>query len=129
YTNNVVGFRTQSLLHSSGQPDFTANNHYDAWGRLDRMTDGTGTLIVQYTFDDAGNVTQEDHGNGTSTQYLFDANGRLASLINKAPGGAENSRFDYTYDELGRAQTVTTGGQTTTYGYDILNQLTSVALP
>jgi RHS repeat-associated protein len=39
------------------------------------------------------------------------------------------SRFDYTYDALGRTTSLTTLDGTTTYGYDADGQLTSVTLP
>ena len=39
------------------------------------MTDGNGNLIVQYTYDAAGNLIQKDMGNGTSTSYTYDADG------------------------------------------------------
>ena len=40
---------------------------------LTKLTDGNGDLIVQYTYDNAGNLTQTDNGNGTQTVDSYDA--------------------------------------------------------
>ena len=52
--------------------------------------------------------------------------GELLSLINYAPDGSVNSRFDYTYDDLGHVSTMTTLGVTSTYGYDADGQIISI---
>jgi RHS repeat-associated protein len=44
--------------------------------------------------------------------------------VNRAPGGVINSRFDYTYDDLGRRTDMTTLDGRWTYEYDALGQLT-----
>ena len=85
---------------------------------------------VTYAYDPAnGRMTRKDLANGTYTTYAYDAAGRLEHLVNYAPGGAVNSRFDYTFDALGRVKTVAALGGTTTYGYNAAGELTSVALP
>ena len=48
----------------------------------------------------------------------------MTILINFAPGGAVNSRFDYTYDDLGRRSSMITLDGTWTYSYDATGQLT-----
>ena len=45
-------------------------------------------------------VVRQDNANGTYTTYDRDASGKLLHLINYAPGGGINSRFDYTYNLL-----------------------------
>ncbi len=119
------GRRTQSVDQSS----FTVNYVYDAVGRLSALTDGSGARIAAYTYDAAGNLVRKDLGNGTSTTYAYDAAGELLHLVNFAPDGSVNSRFDYTYDALGQVRSLTTLDGTTTYGYDADGQLTSVTLP
>jgi RHS repeat-associated protein len=112
------------------QSGFAVNYHYDPAGRLDFVRGGSGNLIAGYHYDPAGRLDREDKGNGTSTTYQYDAAGRLEHLVNYAPGGVViSSRFDYTYDLLGRRDTMTTLEGTTTYGYDAVGRLTSVALP
>jgi RHS repeat-associated protein len=98
-------------------------------GVLTDATDATGASLVHYEYDQRGNVMSRRLGNGTLTTYDYDEVGRLLHLVNFASGGSVNSRFDYTYDDLGRVTSVTTLDGTTTYGYDLSGQLTSVVLP
>ena len=72
-------------------------------GRLSKLTDGSGNLIVQYTYDAAGNLIQKDKGNGTRTVYTYDGDGDVLSITNYAPDHVTiNSFDDYTYDALGQ---------------------------
>ncbi len=123
FTYNVAGQRTQSV----DQTGFTINYQYDALGRLQRLTDGPNNLIVQYSYDGTGQLIQKDLGNGTRTTYQYDPAGNLLKLVNLAADhGTVNSEYDYTHDALGRVLTMTSGGATTSYGYDADGQLTSI---
>ncbi len=120
------GGRRSSMTDQTG---FTENYQYDAEGQLAGMTDGQGNLVVHYDYDAAGQLVREDMGNGTYTTYAYDLAGNLTSLINFAPGGSVNSRFDYTYNAEGLQTSMTTLQGTTTYGYDAAGELTSADLP
>jgi len=120
YSYDAAGRRTQMV----DQTGFTVNYSYDAVGRLSKLTDGTGALIDQYTYDAAGRLEREDKGNGTYTTYEYDLAGNLLHLVNHAPDGSVNSRFDYTYDALGRRATETTLDGRWTYTYDAIGELT-----
>jgi RHS repeat-associated protein len=120
------GGRRSSMTDQTG---FTVNYQYDAAGRLAGMTDGNGGLVVRYTYNAVGQLVREDMGNGTYTTHAYDAAGDLTSLVNHAPDGSINSRFDYTYDAQGRRTSMTTLDGTTTYGYDAAGELTSAKLP
>ncbi|MGA9378582.1 MAG: RHS repeat-associated core domain-containing protein, partial [Phormidium sp.] len=111
------------------QDGFAVNYSYDVVGRLAGLTDGNGQRIVAYTYDNVGRLSREDNGNGTSTTYGYDAVGQLLNIVNFSPSGEINSRFDYTYDNLGRRTSMTTLEGTFNYGYDVNGQLTSVTLP
>ncbi|HXG10972.1 MAG TPA: hypothetical protein VNK04_14525, partial [Gemmataceae bacterium] len=106
------------------QDGFTVNYLYDTAGRLEFLRDGSGGLIVQYHYDAAGRLQRRTNGNGTFTEYQYDAAGQLEHLINRAPGGAVNSRFDYVYDDLGRRTRMTTLDGVWNYTYDGIGQLT-----
>ncbi len=95
------------------------------------LTDGSGNLIVQYTYNNLGELQEKLNGNGTYTTYAYDAAGNLTSEINYAPDGTTvNSSFTYTYNVLGEVTTMTdAAGNVTTYGYDATGQLTQVTLP
>ena len=66
------------------------------------LTDGNGNPIVTYTYDACRPADPQGQGNGTYTTYEYDLAGNILHLINHAPDGSVNSRFDYTYDSLGR---------------------------
>lgn len=123
---NTVGQRTQSV----DQTGFTVNYVYDALGRLWKLLDGDSGLVVQYTYDATGRLIRKDLGNGTYTTYEYDAAGQLLHLVNHAPqptpeqSGPVNSRFDYTYDALGRVTRVDDSNGRWDYTFDALGQLT-----
>jgi RHS repeat-associated protein len=111
-------------LQMVDQDGFTVNYQYDAAGRLAGLTDGSGAMVVTYAYDAAGRLVREDKGNGTYTTYEYDAAGQILHLMNHAPDGSVNSRFDYTYDELGRRTSMVTLDGTWAYEYDDTGQLT-----
>jgi RHS repeat-associated protein len=125
FTYDAGGRRTKSV----DQDGFTVNYAYDALGRLFKLTDGGGATVVAYSFDEVGRLSRKDLGNGTFTTYDYDPAGQLLNLINHAPSGDINSSFAYTYDAEGRSTSVTTADGMTSYEYDLLGQLTKVALP
>jgi RHS repeat-associated protein len=120
YSYDAGGRRSQMV----DQTGFTVNFSYDAVGRLAKLTDGTGALIDQYTYYDNGSLKREDKGNRTYTTYEYDLAGELLHLVNHAPDGSVNSRFDYTYDDLGNRKTMTTVDGQWTYAYDAIGELT-----
>ncbi len=119
YSYDAAGQRTQMV----DQDGFTVNYAYDSLGRLASLTDGSGNLIVKSTYNMAGLLSRQDNGNGTYTTYNYDLDGDLLDLINFAPDGTVNSRFDYTYDSLGNPITEATLDGTWTYSYDPIGEL------
>jgi RHS repeat-associated protein len=118
------GRRAQSV----DQDGFTVNYLYDAAGRLAGLRDGSNANIVNYTYDAAGQLTRKDNGNGTYTTYKYDLAGQLLHLVNYAPDGTVNSRFDYTYDHLGQRTSMDTIDGKWTYTYDATGQLIHAVL-
>ena len=112
------------------QTGFIANYDYDAVGRLSGLTDANNNLIESYYYDPAGNLASETKGNGTSTNYAYDADGDITQITNLAPDGKTvNSQMTYTYDAVGEVAVMTTGSVTTLYGYDADGELTSASSP
>jgi RHS repeat-associated protein len=120
YQYDAAGRRTQM----SDQTGFTVKYTDDAAGRLAGLTDGSGNPIVTYTYYPNGLLQRKDNGNHTYTTYQYDAAGQLLHLINFAPDNSVSSRFDYTYDALGRAATMTTLDGQWVYTYDAIGELT-----
>jgi RHS repeat-associated protein len=111
------------------QGGFTVKYRYDEVGRLWKLLDGSDNVIVQYTYDPTGRLRRKDNGNRTYTTYDYTETGQVQHLVNYAPNGTVNSRFDYEYDALGRQTAMVTLEGRWTYGYDAIGQLTSVQLP
>jgi RHS repeat-associated protein len=102
---------------------------YDALGRLDRMTNELGQMIVDYDYDTAGRLSRKTLGNGVFTTYTYNQSGQVTQLVNSRADSSVLSSFSYTYDASGRRASMTTLAGTETYGYDPLGQLTSVTYP
>ena len=120
YSYDTVGRRTQ-LIDQDGN---TVNYSYDEAGRLAELTNGDSELIVGYTYNERGQVAQEENGNDTSTSYSYDATGQILEIINRASDNSINSRFAYTYDDLGLRVGASTPDGDWTYSYDASGQLT-----
>jgi RHS repeat-associated protein len=119
-----------NITQIKDQTGFTTNYAYDSVGRLSELTDGNDNLIASYSYDPAGNVIGAIKGNGTSTTYQYDADNHVTQLTNLAPGGSSaNSAFTYAYNSLGQITSQTSGGATTSFGYDADGELISVSGP
>jgi RHS repeat-associated protein len=112
-------------IQSVDQTGFTINYSYDDAGRLSKLTDAGSNLIVQYTYDADGNLSQQDNGNGTRTVYTYDADGNALSITHLAPNYTTiNSYDDYAYDSVGNILTDTNQDGQWAYTYDAASQLT-----
>jgi RHS repeat-associated protein len=119
FTYDAGGRRT-SMVDQSG---YTVNYAYTPAGDLSQLTDGSNQPVVTYHYDAARRLQEQDNANGTFTTYEYDAAGNLMHLVNHAPGGAANSRFDYTYDLRGQETSMATLDGSWTYSYDADGQL------
>ncbi|WP_166362084.1 calcium-binding protein [Pseudomonas akapageensis] len=125
YSYDTAGHRTQMV----DQAGHVTHYSYNADGQLAELTDGAGNLIARYSYDNTGHLARGDNGNGTYTSYQYDAAGQLTHLVNFKADGTVNSRFDYSYDVMGRRTDVSTLDGNTHYDYDAIGQLTGVSLP
>ena len=119
YTYDSAGRRIQL----ADQTGYIVNYSYDSLGRLKQLTDTSGANVVLYSYNNLGQLAREDKGNGTYTTYQYDANGNVLHLINFAPNGSVNSRFDYSYNVLNQISKMVTLDGTWTYDYDATGQL------
>jgi RHS repeat-associated protein len=109
---------------------------YDAANRLtSRQFGGTSQtplrLDLTYTNrDQVASITRYSDLSGTtkvgSTSYVYDAVGRLTNLQHKDSTNALLANYTYGYDLASRVTTEKlNGGATTSFAYDVANQLTS----
>ncbi len=127
FSYDAVGNRT-SLTYPDGRV-VTSGYLKNNW--LASTTDPEGR-VTRYIRDGAGNLTRQENPNNTVTIQTFDKANRLLSVENRQAGGANtlNSRFVYTYDDIGQRVTMTAtyawrapAEVTTTYTYDPLRRL------
>lgn len=99
--------------------------------RENGATSGIGVLAT-YTYNNLGQISTINRGNGIGTIYGYDSHGRMTSL---AHGGAANVTFGYSWtpsDQIAdrtvsnSAYNYVTGVGETSYTRDGLNRLTSV---
>ncbi len=123
YLYDAAGRRIQLTDSAGGETRY----EYDSAGRLSKLRDGAEALLAEYLYDEAGRIARLNKGNGTYTTYEYDLAGRLLHLVNHAPNGDPNSRFDYTYDSLGNRASLETLDGKWTYKYDAAGQLVKAA--
>ncbi|AXQ28041.1 LysM peptidoglycan-binding domain-containing protein [Solimonas sp. K1W22B-7] len=122
YTQNgydSVGRLTSSIDRNGIRTTYA----YDAAGRLKTQTvdQGAGTnpittqpylnLLTSYEYDVAGNQTKVTDPRGVVTEKIYDAIGRLTTLV--VDTADKKSATLYTYDGLGNRKTVAEGIQAT----------------
>ncbi|MGQ4469546.1 RHS repeat-associated core domain-containing protein [Streptomyces violaceoruber] len=106
---------------------------YDANGNtMSVTTTGTAGATREYTYNEAtpecggfeGQRCTAKDGNGKVTSFTYDDEGNLIKVKPPAPLGETT----YTYDALGRVETVEDGrGITTVYGYDSRDRVREVS--
>ena len=102
---------------------------YDHLGRLERLLDGSGSLIVEYGYDAAGQIIEEHRGNNTSTTYAYAPTGAVQSIVHIGSNDNVLSRFDYAYNANGNRISESSSKGQTTYRYDSAEQLQWVKSP
>jgi RHS repeat-associated protein len=154
-TGSTLGSANDSLNYDSlgevkqyqaafgGTSLFSVQYTRDDLGRITQKTetiDGA-THTYGYSYDGDGRLTDVKLDGVLTSHYAYDANGnRLSDTV---PGGTVTGTYDdqdrlltygtasYTYTANGdlKSKTDTATGQTTTYTYDALGNLTAVKLP
>ena len=116
YTRDKLGRITTKSETVDGQSN-GYTYEYDTAGRLTGVL-LNGSPISSYTYDLNGNRTGHTNNLGT-TSATYDDQDRLLTYGNKA----------YVYTENGELKTITEGGVTTSYTYDVLGNLMKAVLP
>jgi|GEM_PF-2405064 len=152
YQRDALGHLTRLIDGNNQSTAFT----YDGLGRtltVTRDPDDTARKRVATTYYDALLPTSTVDANGQTKNYLYDPQfrlqeldvighseqnltfihdllGRLTNIDPITPPGDishGNPSIVRNYDVLGRLQTELSNGVTTTYGYDLLGQLTNIS--
>ncbi|MEU1671276.1 DUF6531 domain-containing protein [Streptomyces roseifaciens] len=84
---------------------------------------GRGTVLVQYGYDDAGNLTEVTNSSGKPLRFTYDAEGRITSWTDR-----NGTSYGYAYDADGRVVRTdgTDGFLSGSLSYDAPSRTTTV---
>jgi RHS repeat-associated protein len=102
----------------------TTRYGYDAEGRLDRITDANGDLVIANTYGEDGRVVEQVDGTDARTTFTWDAETQTATMID-ANGGEHRD----VYADFALVERVDPLGAATRYTYDDDFNLTAITDP
>ena len=74
---------------------------YDVRNRIKKVVSGRDELLADYDYDGAGQIKRLSYGNGVQTEYRYQDDGDIASLVTMTEQGQVLLNFDYAYDGNG----------------------------
>ena len=124
-------------------PDGTAlNRTFQTAGLIDTVTKAD-TGYVQFSYDEAFNLTSVNSGSGPAASYAYDAYNRritmtdgrgettytydAASRLTEISGPGGSATITLIYDNAGRRTGLSIDGRSITYAYDALGRVTGVS--
>ncbi|WP_235908569.1 putative Ig domain-containing protein [Roseiconus nitratireducens] len=121
-------YDVRDRLTAKNFPDGSATTFtYTVTGLRETATDGRGT--TEWEYDERDRLVSRTDPDGAEISYTYDATGNRTSLTT-AIGSNDPRTTSYTFDALGRTETVTDPeGLTTTYVYDAAGRPTEMHLP
>jgi RHS repeat-associated protein len=141
---NGFGELSQYTANYSGSQIFNTQYTRDALGRITQKVEtvaGTNTDTYTYSYDLAGRLTQVSKNGVTVSQYGYDSNSNRISYVGQGLSLAgtydnqdrlltyENNTYTYTANGELLSKTDTDTNTVTSYNYDVLGNLISVAMP
>ena len=135
YTYDTSGRVATVQISGAQGSDELATFGYDTSSRITSLkiasVTAPTTIVAKTTYAFTSGQTVLTDGNGHATTYAIDTQGRVLSATDalghkRSSTYTSNSDVQTTTDALGSGQTP---GNQTTYGYDSLNNLSTVSLP
>ena len=124
------GNRTDLLVKTGNTVNFATYFDYTSRNELLNIYDSGHTAFFKYSYDPAGNLTQRlGQRLHDSTVFTYDAINRPITCAQNGSNGANFATSHYDYDKLGNLQDTyrdEEGGKGERFGYDPLNQVSSV---
>ena len=129
------GGMTNYSASVNGRPIWSFMLGYDLAGRIITKVEciGGSTNTFGYGYDVIGRLAQVWRNGVLSTTYTYDANGNRLSRNGETATYDSQDRLrsragaTYNWSPNGHLQSVVSGGETTTYSYDVRGGLTGVA--
>ncbi len=124
---STYAYDEQDRVLSITRPEGATRLSYDAVGRLVEISDAASTL--SYGYDAVDRLIREVQfaaGMRTEIAYAYDA---LDRRVSRTVNGVANETTGYGYDRANRLTSITYRGQTTTLESDAVGRLTRKVLP
>ena len=121
-------FNGQDQVTSVAAPNGAVTSlPYDGLGNLDREASPDRGLI-DFDYDDAGNLRSKLDARGVNVSYEYDVLNRLTAIL--YPDSSLNATFQYDQGPvgIGRLYEMVDASGSTTYGYDIFGNLSTVSV-
>ena len=96
---------------------------YDVMNRLKKVAGGRDEVLAAYDYDGAGQIRKLRYGNGVQTEYSYQDDGDIASLVTVTEQGQVLLNFDYAYDGNGNCVRKSGEKYQNEYTYDRMNRL------
>ena len=121
YTQDDDGNTTAITVNGNA-----ASYSYTELGQIDVVSNSAGLRLLDYDYDEYGNLIKLTRANGTYTEYAYlDAgNGILSSISDYDASNHLLSKTEYGYDPAGRVTSRTLADGVWEYTYDVVGQLT-----
>jgi len=104
---------------------------YDHLNRLTSLVAHKGAnaplASYSYTLDPTGTRTDVTEADGSTIHWSYDQSYRLTGEAMRDPSNALTYQAGYVYDPVGNRESATINGQTTSYSYNNLDQITTAA--
>ncbi len=111
-----------SLADSAGNVVYYS---YDMLNRLKQVSGGGEDVLADYDYTGAGQIRNLRYGNGVETEYSYQEDGELSSLVTLTEQGQVLLNFDYAYDGNGNCVRKSGEKYQNEYAYDRMNRLVS----
>jgi len=128
YTYNQYGQVLSATGPRTDVADITTYSYDAATGNLLTITNAAGQTTTLSNYDANGRVGQISDANGTTTDLTYHVRGWLTSKRITAAGGGNGQTTSYSYDGVGQLTQVTLPDNASiTYTYDDAHRLTTIA--
>lgn len=128
--------RAGRLIDLMWPDNFHVSITYDAFNRPAQLLENGAVPLATYSYDALGRRAQVTLGNGTRTEFTYDAQGRLSGKSHRFTSSTEDWVATYVRNQVGdiKTQNVTSdryswrpGSSATSYTSNVLNQYGTVA--
>ena len=120
--DNYVDYEVLSESVDKTKPFMQTSSEYDSTGNYVTAETNEQGSTTHYVYDANGNVTSVTDADENVTSYAYDSSGNLTSVKS---GDSENS---YTYSGLGSVSKITHNGFDYSFNYDVFYNLVSTKI-